>query len=79
MAADLASKCQAILDKATHAENGPPGMCFGAVNREGKVLVEIGSGKRSVTVRELSKTHADRPGLERHDDPRLDLRALVDD
>ena len=42
MAADLASKCQAILDKATHAENGPPGMCFGAVTRDGKVLVEIG-------------------------------------
>lgn len=45
---DLASKCQAILDKATHADNGPAGICFGAVDRHGKVLVEIGSGKRSI-------------------------------
>lgn len=77
--ADLSSKCQAILDKATHADNGPAGLVFGAVDRTGKVLVEIacvGFADASLT-RQLRQ--ALDQGRKRHDDRRLGLLALVND
>ena len=44
----LAEQVKAILEHAVGEPNGPVGIVYGAVDRQGKILVAEAAGKRSL-------------------------------
>ncbi|KZV98346.1 beta-lactamase/transpeptidase-like protein [Exidia glandulosa HHB12029] len=48
MTSTLATQVKQILSEAVNATNGPAGLVFGAINRNGKVLVAEAVGKRAI-------------------------------